>query len=544
MRLLRVYIDGYRNLKNVTVEFDKDSLTTVVIGENGSGKSNLIEAIVEVFRAWDLNEHASLAFTYDIKYLIRGESVRIFGDRSHFSFVYKDLDIEANRLVFDFKGTANPQRNFIEPWLLPDLVFGYYSGSGRRLEALFDKHQTRYYNVINKERPRIEYQIARDNRRLFYCRPNHGALALLAYLAKPRGDDGPGELLTDRLGITGFHSALALMKQPSWFRESEAAAFREAGNLWGSHGPAGDCSRALRNAAFHPLELQGAGIDDYRRAAKTEAQLACFLRDSLTLGTFAANYKTDQEVFAALEAVDISDLFRELIVWVTRTNDASGDISFSDLSDGERQLLMVLGLIRVSRGKEALFLLDEPDTHLNPAWQLTYLELIREWTEVATESEEDKCQIIMTSHNPLTIAALTKNEVRVMTAEANGDVSVKEPYADPRGMGFTSTLTEIFGLPTTLDAKTQKQIDDRNALARIEQRSEKQERLLIEMNDKLNRLGFMHENRDPLYDDFLKAVHDFKFADKPPMTPDQVEKRRLAMKILIKSLSTPQETAH
>ena len=54
MRLLRVYIDGYRNLKNVTVDFDKDSLTTVVIGENGSGKSNLIEAIVEVFRAYDL----------------------------------------------------------------------------------------------------------------------------------------------------------------------------------------------------------------------------------------------------------------------------------------------------------------------------------------------------------------------------------------------------------------------------------------------------------------------------------------------------------
>ena len=47
MRLLRVYIDGYRNLKNVEVDFDKDSLTTVVIGENGSGKSNLIEAIAE-----------------------------------------------------------------------------------------------------------------------------------------------------------------------------------------------------------------------------------------------------------------------------------------------------------------------------------------------------------------------------------------------------------------------------------------------------------------------------------------------------------------
>ena len=62
MRLLRVYIDGYRNLKNVTVDFDKDSLTTVMIGENGSGKSNLIEAIVEVFRAYDLGGPRTIKF--------------------------------------------------------------------------------------------------------------------------------------------------------------------------------------------------------------------------------------------------------------------------------------------------------------------------------------------------------------------------------------------------------------------------------------------------------------------------------------------------
>jgi predicted ATPase len=425
---------------------------------------------------------------------------------------------------------------------LPDLVFGYYSGSGQRLERLFDRHQTRYYDVINKERPRIEYQIAREQRRLFYCRPSHGSLALLAYLAKPRGDDGPGELLTERLGITGFHSALALLKQPSWFKGSQIAAFRETRSLWGAHGPAGDCARALRDTAFHAIELEGTAVDDYRRGASKEAQLACFLRDEKSLRKFAANYKSDQEMFAALEAADISDLFRDMIVWVTRTNDASGDISFSDLSDGERQLLMVLGLIRVSRGRESLFLLDEPDTHLNPAWQLTYLDLIREWTEVA--ADEDKCQIIMTTHNPLTIAALTKNEVRVMQKGMNDQIIVSEPYADPRGLGFTSTLTEIFGLPTTLDPETQKQIDERNRLARLEERSDNQERDLIAINDKLDRLGFMHESRDPLYDDFLKAVQDYKYADRPPMTQDQIEIRRLAMQALIKSLSEDRGKAH
>lgn len=55
---------------------------------------------------------------------------------------------------------------------------------------------------------------------------------------------------------------------------------------------------------------------------------------------------------------------------------AAVELRLSELSDSERQLLMVLGLTRISRGKRVLFLLDEPDTDLNPAWQLDYLKLI------------------------------------------------------------------------------------------------------------------------------------------------------------------------
>ena len=541
MRLLRVYIDGYRNLNNVEVKFDLDSLTTVVIGENGSGKSNLIEAIVEVFRAWDLGDQRFIRFEYQIEYSIRGTNVRIWGDRT--AYHARIGGPEAPSGIYDVNIIGNPNKSGISLGdHFPDLIFGYYSGNGRRLENLFDAHQSRYYSVINRERSEAEYQKAGLARRLFYCRPIHGVLALLSYLAKPSKDKDAKALLTEKLDITGFHSALAHLKEPSWFSGSKIAAVREIGSLWGAHGPAGQCARALKASAFHPLELEGSVVDDYRRKASREAQLACFLRDEKALKSFASNYKTDQDMFAALEAADISDLFRDMIVWVTRKNDDSGDISFSDLSDGERQLLMVLGLIRVSRGKEALFLLDEPDTHLNPAWQLTYLDLIREWTEVA--ADEDKCQIIMTSHNPLTIAALTKKEVRVMQTAEDGQVKVSEPYADPRGMGFTSTLTEIFGLPSTLDPETQKQIDDRNVLAQIDKRSEKQERMLIELNDKLNRLGFMNESREPLYQDFLKAWQDVRYADKPPLTPDQIEARHKAMQSLIKQLSEGKETAH
>jgi predicted ATPase len=546
MRLNRVYIDGFKNLKAVEARFEKSCLTTVIIGENGAGKSNLIEAIVQAFRAVDLNERIT-RFTYEIEFEIHDRAVCLSNMPDRPALAADGVTL--SRTTFDAARSE----------YFPDLIFGYYSGTGRRLEKLFDEHQKRYYSVINKDGPDAAYEAALAARRMFYCRPVHGVMALLAHFGVSHEPERLNNLLSEKLGITGFHSALTLFKEPSWFN---SAAWKKAANaapqgrgrrtygelsdqardIWGARGPAGACARALQQAAFHPLALNDKVVDDYRDKPRTEAQLGCFIRDGDALRRFASNYDSDQDLFAALEAADISDLFRELIVWVTRTNDATGDVAFSDLSDGERQLLMVLGLIRVSRGREALFLLDEPDTHLNPAWQLNYLDLIAEWTGVA--ADQDKCQILLTSHNPLTIASLTRSQVRVMHADENRIISVDPPYADPRGMGFTATLTEIFGLPTSLDEETQKKLDERNTLARIDERTAAQEKQLIAINDQLNRLGFMNEDREPLYQDFLRAWQDVRYADRPPMSPDEVEQRHLAMQSLIKQLLGGKEAAH
>lgn len=521
MRLDRVYIDGFKNLKQAEVDFDESHLTTVIIGQNGAGKSNLIEAIVDVFRFVDLNQGVP-RFRYEVEYRIENKRIRLSNLKGSAEI---NCDGKAlSRTAFD----KNRSEYF------PDLVFGYYSGGSRRLEQLFDSHQRNYYNAIKLEDDEEQCRQALIERRLFYCRPIHGIFALFSFFAFP--SPKVQKLLKEKLGVTKFHSALAVLHQPWFFTGGKRGAVEQSMNLWGAKGPAGRCAEAVRDLAFHPIALEDRAMEDYRDKGGSEAQLGAFLRNLEALKSLSKNYDNDGELFAALEAMDISDLIRDLHLWVGRTNDNTGDISFTDLSDGERQLLMALGLIRISRGKRALFLLDEPDTHLNPHWQHSYLDLIQEWTEVT--SVESKCHIIMTSHNPLTIAALRKEEVRVMSVNEDGKVSISPPYTDPRGMGFTATLTEIFGLPTSLDPETQRAVDDRNTLAQVAQRSEEQERRLIAINDKLNRLGFMFEGREPLYQDFLQSWKDVRYADRPPLTPEQVEARRKAMSTLIKELIT------
>ena len=286
--------------------------------------------------------------------------------------------------------------------------------------------------------------------------------------------------------------------------------------------------------AFYPLIRNERIVDDYRDQGTAERQHCVFLRDGNALSEFASAFENELDMFEALESVDISDLIRSVDVWVTRRDDVTGEVSFGDLSDGERQLLMVLGLIRLSRGKRALFLLDEPDTHLNPAWQHRYLDLIRDWAK----ADADRCQLILTSHNPLTIAALEKAEVRVMHSNEEGHVTATAPYVDPRGMGFTATLTEIFGLNTTLDAETQRKIDRRNELASLTHRTDEQDIELLAVNDQLNRLGFLFEDREPLYQAFLQAWREVRYADRPLLSQNQLWERHIAMSTLLRRIRT------
>jgi len=524
MRLDRVYIDGFKNLKNLEVDFDERHLTTVLIGQNGAGKSNLIEAITQVFRWVDMRR-SEPRFLYRLEYRIQPLGQTISNPpRVSLSNLPGEPAISVNgreikRADFDRRKSE---------WF-PDLVFGYYSGGSRRLESLFDSHQRRYYDDVKLEDNDKKVAQAQIARRLFYCRPIHGVLALMALFAFP--DKKVTSELATRLGITGFHSLLALFREP-WFAKGKKA---QADDLWGAGGPAGRAARQFKNYAFHPIALEGNAVDDYRDKKQVESQYATFLTSLQDLKRMAELFDDEREMFYALEAMDISDLIREIQVWVTRSNDASGDVGFADLSDGERQLLMVLGLIRVSRGKRTLFLLDEPDTHLNPHWQHSYLNLIEEWTGVA--AEKDHCHIVLTSHNPLTISALSRDEVRVITQGPDGKVTSSAPYADPKGMGFTATLTEIFGMPTSLDIETQRLIDNRNALAHATNKSEDEERLLIKLNDDLARRGFLFEDREPLYQDFLLAWHDVRYADRPPLSPLEIERRRSGMKLLIEKLS-------
>ena len=82
MRLDAVRIGAFKNLRDLSVDFDEGSPYTVLVGENGAGKSNLIEALTLIFRNLDLDVEAP--FDYDLEYECRGSHIKIYAKADEF----------------------------------------------------------------------------------------------------------------------------------------------------------------------------------------------------------------------------------------------------------------------------------------------------------------------------------------------------------------------------------------------------------------------------------------------------------------------------
>lgn len=477
MKLDRLVIGDFKNLSGLSVNFDEEQLTTVVVGKNGTGKSNLIEALVMIFRHLNLNEPPP--FRYEIQYICRDHKVHVDADPARPTRRVK-VSVDGERLSY----SRFSQRG--SEMYLPSHVFGYYSGANDRLQAHFEKHQKRFYDaLINGEDDSL--------RPLFYARLVHSQFALLAFFNEQ--DESILEFLREHLRIEDLEHILFVMREPDWnSREGDS-------RFWNARGTVQQLLDALYETALAPLRTEqrvSLGFKDHT----TKEHLYLFLKDKDALKQVSGIYQTQREFFKALESTYISELIGEVKTRV-KVRNAGGSLTFRDLSEGEQQLLMVLGLLRFTKEDESLFILDEPDTHLNPAWAIQYLELLKK-----VVGEQDNSHIIMATHNPLVVASLKRAQVLIMRRdEETGHVSINRPEQDPKGMGVAALLTsDVYGLRSQLDPPTLRLLDQKRELAIQDKLTPSQREKLTQINKELENLRFTNTDRDPLYELFVEAM--------------------------------------
>ncbi|WP_457570768.1 AAA family ATPase [Desulfovulcanus sp.] len=534
MRLDRFWIGEYKNLKDVTVDFDEDHWVTVVIGWNGTGKSNVLEALASLFRDLVMKEKAP-SFPYKLRYRIHDSWVNIEADpvRKKDKYIIhvtdsSDSKKEAAKLNSDKvqewptegKKISLPQFLKKQDAYLPRYIFGYYSGTSDRMQDVFKKYLARYDR---------ELRAGKDPglRRLFYALPIHSQFVLLAFILQK--DKAVSELLNTHLGIEeerSIDSVLFVLKQPPWDRTKNKELY------WGAKGVVRDFLDRLHAVSLAPIRITRQ-VEVSLWNKKRLGFRYLYVKDLEALRQLVG-YETPREFFRDIESAFVSELIDEVRIRVKlRNND--GSVTFRELSEGEQQLLTVLGLLKFTSEEESLFLLDEPDTHLNPSWVVKYLNFLQQFVG-NDRKERESSHVVLTTHNPLAIAELVKGQVQILQRNPEDlSISVEPPQGDPRGMGFAGILTsDMFGLESALDNHTINLIKERNALLYKELKSqitEKENARLKEIYQQLGEMRFNDVFDDPIFSEYAMLLEEEKKQRGTALLP-QHEKANILGKVI------------
>jgi len=558
MRLDHLWVGEYKNLRDVLIDFDQDHWVTVVIGWNGTGKSNVLEALATLFRDLIIiadNKSAANkkpSFTYRILYRCRCNSIYIDADPKRVKDAYKiyvkpinDSEQATNyvqrSLLEDApedptndSGKRIPLSQFIaaQEQYLPKYIFGYYSGHSSRMEEVFRKYLADYDKDLRSGKdPGL--------RRLFYALPIHSQFVLLAFIIQQ--DNIVCDFLNEQLGLdpeSGIDSVLFVLRQPPWNSKVGDSRF------WNARGVVSHFLARLYDVSLAPIRIKRR-VDASLWNKKSREFLYLYVQDMKALRKLVGE-KHPREFFRDIESTYVSELIEEVRIRVKlRKND--GSVTFRELSEGEQQLLTVLGLLRFTAEEESLFLLDEPDTHLNPVWSVKYLDYLKQFVGMGDINQETT-HVLLTTHNPLAIAELVKEQVQILKRNMdNLEINVSPPEEDPRGMGYAGILTsDMFDLPASLDNYTLSLLARKRELSLSEtplDNTQKEE--LKKLNDELESYGFRHEARDPLFTEYLRARQDYQKtleeqrSKKVLPTEDQ---RKAALELMKKIMSKKEDS--
>lgn len=565
MKLLNLHINQqFRSLPaGFKIEFRKpEDLETnlhepiCLVGVNGSGKSNILEAIAEIFYSLDQyirNEenYAISKFSIDsfiIEYTIPFTwSLDYLNWDSALNFETKNIHVRISKKensppVFEWiNGEEIKPITESKDKALPERIVGYSSGQNELLSIPFYKSRFSFYTSLLKEQKSI-YKGSVKSSRLQYIDYDENASILLSNFLMAK--DGEVAIIREKLFIDniadfeikinrnqkkrGFLRIGKEIEKFLSFLKSNAASSRPIGN------DVEQLSFIVTDTLkkeFQDNFLDAVGLYSLFR------QISYLNINALKKRQIDKLLSSEQEIYENYRMEDFTadkKLFQISSINI-RKSDINYPISYKNLSDGEHQFIHIIGTLMMMKEENALFLFDEPETHFNPKWKYEYTETFKKVTS------EQKSQILLTTHDPVLLSGLAKENVIVFTRLRADIERTYKPDRDLRGMGVDAILTsEIFGLNSTLDKGTFNELIDRRKLLAKQEKDQ----LTHEENQELNRLSehlkdidFNIPFADPLYKDFILALDNLDYYKRTDLTSEEIKEREQIAKDVMQKLN-------
>lgn len=429
---------NFKLVPDVEVENTDYPYTTVLIGENGTGKSTILSYISKIFQ--DLNDlkknqtkfKRRIKFPYTIHYVIDNKKFTITQKRDLNSFYYQvtifesndeKLQIEREQIVWE---QINLPSKVIAISHLPmdrfdkkvNEVDDYYIYLG-----MMDSNNTaRPSSKMNKAARQIFQRIERDKNFDFV----RGLLKFMNfdsdYLKLSTNYRYKSQFFSGNLKSTEF---VNLMENWNQFTERKDTPF---------------------SINYYETALKGdkASIKELVLYMNTRVQ-----QDNIVYGK---NTPLEFNIFENLELLEewrlLEHLRRlDLIENYTLTFRKSRDLFIDDsnLSSGEFNYFSNVVSLAASIDEDSLVLIDEPETSFHPTWQMNYINHLKEML-----SEYNSSHFIVTTHSHFIVSDLENKSSEVVKISGQIPNINVEPLSLPTfGWSTDKVLLSVFDLAST-----------------------------------------------------------------------------------------------
>lgn len=452
-----------------------------LLGPNGSGKSQFLQLIAEIFQAaWHAHasdeerDSANSDAIFELEYLIRPitdgaySSVKLSRAAKGKSVGQIELHIQKDG---DWVSIEPRAPEFGKH--LPSLIIGYTSGENETISLPFMVSRAGYANsvataALAKSPPT---EPPRDNRALLIdygtnlevlfanltmAKPEvrkdilqHARLEDLAScrciirLAHKKRD--PKKKIGERRGIQLTEELEAILRKlkrsaTCWHLEEKTETYKFDYFIDG----------ATRQALAHFFDN---ALDLYRSLHKfallNDLVIPKISRERMRKAVSERKFATR---LPEPQQEDMVFAFEEVRFHPSSDQADRAPVDYVALSDGEHQQSLILGLFSMITDQNALFLLDEPESHFNPQWRVQFVKRLLNLH--VNRGEQD---VLLTSHAPFVPADISREQVLIFKRQGN-TIEVSNPEIETFGANFDRILEHCFEIRPPLSQIAQDEI--------------------------------------------------------------------------------------
>lgn len=546
MKLLSVRIlsnSGFRSLNpNEIYPFGisslrSDQLTTKIFaGINGSGKSNFLELLSEIFYFLEIyhlpdtpkEEKAHDNIGFEIEYLISLPPAlveRHLPDSVNAQYIQVRISKPLG-FIPEFSIKRLTDNEYVTTVvddtdeLLPARIVAYTSGQNELLSNAYYKLKYHYFQNYQKE----EAFSGNDKHRMIFLDTCINSSVFVANMLL--ADQSKLDYLLMVLQIKNLHSfritvnLVDAQNRPIYFPESilkNIEKLKKCATTW--------VERKVKKRHFYVLDFW---INEAMREAfsyyfSSSFELFKAFYDLENLNLFLLRDKERQRMLRMDKSFNFTDdvpknnpfrlIFRIENIKVRKAikDKPSKVISYRALSDGEHQFNEVVGTILMMEEDNCLFLMDEPDTHFNPKWRAKMIKMLNYVSALEIDAKHRVTkvrdqEVIITTHSPFVVSDTRKEDVYVFEKDEKG-ARYHNPEIETYGASINLILQEVFRRDITISDYANSRLEDlRTEFGKDIQDKEHIKNLILDTREELFQFGESIEKFD-LYN-FLSIKED------------------------------------